>query len=117
MREVTLRKEDFVKRVTENRENHRTIFDEAIAGYRNECIRELERRIDDLKAGKSIDRAIRLPVPEDHTSDYDQVLLMAELEVGDTITLANNEFAQYVMDNWGWKAEFVASSSNYTRNS
>lgn len=114
MRTVTIQKSAFVEKVTSNRADHRATFEAAIDGYRRRMVQELEDRIDDLKAGRQIDRIIRFEEPEDHTRDYDQALLMAEMSVDETLELTNAEFTQYIMDDWGWKQNFMANSSQYT---
>jgi len=67
-----------------------------------------------LKKGKTVDQYINLPVPVDHTLEYDRVIKMIELDTREEITLNENEFAQFVMDDWQWKREWVGTVSNYT---
>jgi hypothetical protein len=31
------------------------------------------------------------------------------------VELSQAEFAQYVMDDWGWRQDFVATAANYTQ--
>ena len=76
---------------------------------------ELDRRVRDLKAGRHIDQYIGLPEPEDHTDDYDRVIMMAHMSVDDTITLSEDEFAMYVMDQWRWKQDFAETTLRYLR--
>ncbi len=40
---------------------------------------------------------------------------MAEMSIDDTITLSEDEFAMYVMDQWRWKQSFTESTLVYTR--
>ena len=54
-----------------------------------------------------------MPVPEDHTEDYDREILMLKMEIEAVITLTAGEFDRYVMDNWGWKASFTTSNAPY----
>ena len=109
MREVTVRKDEFITRVSANRDNHRAVFERALDGYRRRIIAELERRVDDVRRGVSIDQRIGLPEPEDHTDDYDRVLTMAQMSVDDTITLSSSDFAMYVMDQWDWRQSFATT--------
>lgn len=102
--------------IQENRDKHREIFLEAIEGYRAEAVKRLERMIEKLKRGKTIEGYLHLPVPTDHTGDYDRVLKMMELDTREEIGLGEEEFAQYVMDDWSWKREWIATASNYTSN-
>jgi hypothetical protein len=115
MRNVEVDRDGFIARVSENRENHRGVFEEALDGFRDQLMAELEERVHDLRRGRVIDQYIGLPVPEDHTDDYDRILTMAEMSIDDTITLTEDEFAMYVMDQWRWKDAFNDSTLLYTR--
>jgi len=100
--------------INENKGNHRAIFLKAIDGYRKEAINILERMINRLENGKTVDQYINLPLPVDHTREYDRVIKMIKLDTRSEITLVEEEFAQYVMDDWTWKREWVGTVSNYT---
>jgi len=113
MRTVTVDREAFIEEVSKNRDSHRAVFEEAVVGYRKQITAELERRIRDISKRRRVDHYIRLPEPEDHTDDYDRVLKMAEMSVRDTIDLSEDEFAQYVMDQWQWKHAFTESTAVY----
>ena len=115
MRTVCVDRDEYLARLRANRENHRAVFDEAIEGYQNRLMTELERRVRDLKRGRQINQYIGLPEPEDHTHDYDRVIAMAEMSVRDTVELSEDEFAMYVMDQWRWKQSFSDSTEMYTR--
>ena len=114
MDKVTINKDEFLIAVRANLEAHRDEFEKAITGYRKVMHRELERRIEDLEAGRSIERTIRFVEPEDHSSDYEQVIRMAEMSVDETVELSSHDFACYIMDDWGWKQQWTLSNSQYT---
>ncbi len=113
MRTVKVNKLEFIERVTVNRDAHRRIFKRALKGYERRLLSELEQRIDDVSAGRQIDRYIGLPEPADHTADYDRILGMAEMSVDDVIELDANDFARFVMDQWDWKQDFIDTASLY----
>lgn len=114
MKTVTVKRDEFVERVTANKEKHRGNFELAQAGYREFLISELDRRLDEAKRGLKIDHYIRLVEPEDHTDDYETVLEMATMSVDDTIELSQQEFAWYVLDKWQWKQAWVDNANTYT---
>lgn len=113
---VTVNKADLREKVQRNRDNHRLIFEEALEGYRLQAIEALDERIKDFRKGRIPDlmEIIRLPVPQDHTSDYDRVLEMLDMHQGDTIDISQEDFANYVRDDWSWKKQFLSTASNYT---
>lgn len=114
MNTVTVRKSELLAKLRENREQHREVFLKAQDGYKLYMIKELEQRLDEARRGVQIDHYIRLEIPQDHTEDYDRVIMMAEMSVDDVIELNSRDFAQYVMDQWGWKQEFTATAGTYT---
>lgn len=115
MHRVTVNKVEFIERVRANRDRHRHVFEKALAGYRARLVAELERRIEDLRKARRVEQYIGLPEPEDHTADYDRILAMAEMSVHDTLELSEDEFAQYVMDQWRWKQDFTDTATRYLR--
>ncbi|MFL4476121.1 hypothetical protein ACIPVK_19175 [Paeniglutamicibacter sp. MACA_103] len=113
MRTVTVSKDALVATLQTNRANHRKVFEEALEGYLARLLRELERRVHDLRRGRKISAYISLPEPEDHTDDYDRILTMAVMSVDTTFTLSEEDFGMYVMDQWDWKRSFNDSTARY----
>jgi len=113
MRTVNIQRAEFVEKVTANRDAHRAVFEKALDGYQRRLVRELERRVADVKAGRRIDRYISLPEPSDHTEDYDRILAMAEMSVDEVIELGADDFARFVMDQWDWKQDFTETATYY----
>lgn len=107
-------KSDLLEKVKENRAQHRAIFEEAIEGYRKEGVRLLEEHIARIKNGRLERVYVQLPQPEDHTSDYDRIITMLEMSEETSIELDEGDFATFVMDDWGWKNQFLASNSSYS---
>lgn len=114
MKTVTVVKADLVKRIEKNRAGHRKIFEEAVEGYKKEAVKLLEQHIKRIQTGKLEEVAVRLPQPRDHTSDYDRVLEMLAMHVEDQIEIDEDAFASYVMDDWSWKQQFLATNAAYS---
>lgn len=113
MKDVTVHKNELLDTLGRNRREHRAQFEAALEGYKERCLALLEDKLAELRAGRTPLLQFGLPVPQDHTPDYDRIIRMVEMEVGETITLDQASFAQYVMDDWTWKREFAATSSFY----
>lgn len=114
MNSVTVKKTDLIAKIKENRAEHRAIFLEAVEGYKKRGVELLEEHIAKIKKG-DIERVyVTMPVPEDHTSDYDRVITMLEMSVDEEVPIDENSFASYVMDDWAWKQSFLASNSEYS---
>jgi hypothetical protein len=114
MQTVKIPRAALLDKLRANRDQHRDVFLEALEGYRTYLVKELERRLDEVKNGMKVDHLIRIDEPQDHTKDYDRVIQMAEMSVDDIIELNARDFAQFVMDEWGWKQEFIATAGTYT---
>jgi hypothetical protein len=111
---LTFNKAELLERMRANRDRHRQAFEEALEGYRAQMVAELETMLGDAKAGRRIRRAVQLPEPRDHTRDYDRVILMLELAETERITLSEQEFSCFVLDEWGWREDFLSTGARYS---
>jgi len=111
---VRVNKADLLTKIKANRAAHTQIFEEALVNYRARVMKELESRLNDIRLGADIDTYINLPVPEDHTDDYDRIITMLEMHQDAQIEISENDFAMYVMDQWRWKDAFLLSNSAYS---
>ncbi len=114
---ITVKKDGLLAILETNRDNHRAAFEEAIAGYCAETIKLFEERITQIKRGRSISMHFSIPEPRDQTADYDRVILMLEMDTENMVELTEDQFANYVQDNWGWSREFSTTCSNYLKGS
>lgn len=113
MSTIIVKKDRLLETLQQNREKHREIFEEALAGYKQRSIELLEEHIERINSG-SVERVfVSLPVPEDHTEDYDRAIDNLTWSIYDTVELSAREFDSYVRDAWAWKQEFVTTSSMY----
>ena len=113
MQTIIVRKADLLEKLQENRANHRKVFEAALTGYRKEALERLERRVKRLKEGKLPSLYIDIITPEDHTKDYDRIIMMVQMHTGSSFELSESEFGSYVMDDWSWKRQWKISNSTY----
>jgi len=114
MEEVVVKKDQLKATLETNKATHRAEFEKALEGYRNRSIELLEEHIERIKNNKVEQVYVMLPMPEDHTDDYDKALLTLEWTVFDEVVLSIREFDCYVRDNWAWKQEFAATNALYS---
>lgn len=114
MNAIKVKKSELLDVLKKNREQHRKIFLEAQEGYKHAAIKELDSMLDDARAGKRIRRSMTLVEPQDQTSDYDRAIRMLEMSQDEVIELEEHDFMQYVLDDWGWKHQFLHSNSVYS---
>lgn len=117
MRPITVDKAQLLAKVEGNRALHRTVFKEAVEGYKERAVRELEVHIERVKRGRIGYIQWTLPIPVDHTKDYDNAIEMIKMSLGATIEIDEQAFNQFVRDDWTWKREFVSTSMNYSATS
>lgn len=113
MKQVTVKTADLLGKVMANRDGHRAEFEKALVGYKIRAEEELERHLNDVRNGVRAQVFIHLPLPEDHTTDYDMVIGMLAMEVNETVTIGDDDFRAYVMDDWSWKRAWNTSNASY----
>jgi hypothetical protein len=97
-----------------NRETHRDKFEEAMEGYKQRAIELLEEHIDRIKNNDPEKVLVSLPLPEDHTEEYDRVIHQLQWSLDDELVLDEQEFNTYVRDQWGWRETFAQTYALYT---
>ena len=109
--------DDLMAKVQTNRDNHRAVFEDALAGYFKTAEKALDERKKKLLEGRrGVNLYVSLSEPTDHTRDYDRVLLMLKMHKdagNDTITLSEPDAARYVNDDWEWKRQWAKLSNSY----
>ncbi len=114
MRTIKVEKKALLEIIKKNRDNHRAVYEEAFEGYRKESIRIHEENLKALKSGKKVIVAFYEQAPQDHTNDYNLVIRMLEMDVDTTVELDQQQFTNYVDDNWNWKQQWTTSNAKYS---
>jgi len=113
MQEITVEKAALIAKLQTNRDEHRSMFIKAQERYRDAMIVELDRALTEARAGDPIRRAFTLPVPEDHTEEFNTAIEMLQWETGDEVVLGHRDFQRYVQNRWEWAASFAANTQAY----
>lgn len=111
---ISVKKSELITAMKKNLEAHRSVFEEAQVAYRAAVIEELDKRLKYARNGKFVNIAIAFEAPQDHTKDYTRVIKMMEMCTKDEVLIHESDFAQYVMDDWKWKNQFLSNASSYT---
>lgn len=113
MKKVTVKQNELLEILRENRDKHEADYKDAYAGYLETCAETLENLLKEFKAGdRETVQWTEFP-PQTQVKDYDRVIRMLELSVDSEIELAADEFANFVQDDWHWKDSWVMSNSAY----
>ena len=110
---INVRRTELLEALKENRDLHGAAFEKAKAGYVRVERRHLLEALDRLDRGEMINRILGNVPPENHTSDYDDAIDMMMWSTDDIVELTQQQFKQYVKDDWGWKNQWVTSNSMY----
>jgi hypothetical protein len=97
-----------------NREKHKGVFDEAMVGYKQQATKLLKEHLLRVQAGKNVRVHIVLTQPVNQTKSYDRVIGMLEMALANEVELSEEDYQQYVMDDWSWKEEFLTSNARYS---
>jgi hypothetical protein len=111
---IKVKKADLLAKLVGNRATHRKMFLDAQTGFRKVVIQELDRRLKDARAGRGINIVFSMPAPVDQTGEYDRAIQMLEMSVDDIIELDEDQFSNFVLDEWRWKQQVQATNSRYT---
>lgn len=114
---VDVKTKDLLVALIANREKHKTEYVEAEKGYRARCVAELSKLVTKAKeaeVGANVSTAVSLSRPKNHTKDYDRVICMLEMCTNETLKITEPQFAQYVLDDWHWKSEFIGTNALYS---
>jgi len=120
---VRVFRQSAVETITDNRTKHAADLVAARKGWREEVLKigyELVQETEALACEQaasaeiinSIIREFEAP-PRSHLDDYDRVIEMLQWSRDEYIELTQQEFDQYIRDEWHWKREFVTSNAKY----
>lgn len=114
MENIVVKKAELLSILEKNRDAHRAIFEEALEGFRKRVIERLDEMMAQAKANKRVDMYVGLQQPEDHTKEYDTVIAMLKMDLGEVAELNFHDFANYVNDDWGWRSQFLTTNAMYS---
>jgi hypothetical protein len=113
---TTMDKEKLLAVLRANREKHVSDFKDAWAGFLVTVTEETTAfllRVQDVPT--KIDRwGLGWVKPESHEADYDRAIGMVSDNVNPTIELGDEEYSNYVLDEWQWKKQFAVTTEMYS---
>ena len=115
MDKITVSKTDLLDTLRTNRADHKAEYDTAVEVYRERFVAEAKafakQATKAAAAGEDFDSFPYLPIPEEHTEDFDRAIAMLEWDQADTVELTRHEFSQYVQNNWDFAAITISYSA------
>lgn len=114
---VKVKKAELVTTMKANRQAHKEEFDAASVKYREAVAAKLDaapvRFREGVRLHEITSELSHMPVPQDHTHEYDRAIRMMEMDIIDTVELTEEQFNQYVLDEWTWSGGTKAAHSAY----
>ena len=116
---VTVNQKVLLGFVTTNMEKHQREYHEARAGYADKLNTELSQILTDLQLGKDVYDRLRkvalMPKPRSYAAEYQRVVRMLELHTGETVSLSEEQYQNYVEDDWRWSGDFMSGTAPYKK--
>lgn len=116
MNSVKMNRKDLLKIVKENLQKHIAAYEESVADYKAAVLKLAAENHKLAKTGdlEKIAKIRNMPhKPTSYEDNYTRAIRMLELSVEDTIDVEEHIFNQLVLDEWGWKQQFIAASTSY----
>ena len=117
MKTVKISKDKLLVKLRENRNDHRQIFKVPLEGWKQTVTKVLESAAKAALDGMRYKTHFHIPMPEDHTPDYDEIIERVEWHEEELIDLEVLEFSRYVRDRWDWQPDFIGLASTYSSSS
>ena len=104
--EITVEREELLKRLKANREKHADEFALAIKAWQDD-LSETTRGInsEDHFSFPDVLEELQNNCPESHLDIYDKAIDMFSMSVNDTIKLDSETFNKLCRDEWDWKQD------------
>lgn len=115
MDQVRMEKAVLIEKIKDNMQTHQATYEEAVKVFTERQRELLADMLEKAQHNRQFDRLAlsRLPVPENHFTDYQVALEMLEYEVEDQVILTDHDFRRYVRDEWEWQHSFAANTESY----
>jgi hypothetical protein len=111
---VTIEKDKLLKKIKQNRDEHKLIYDEAMTGWKEEVLETLKNAVQLAENYDEYNTFFDIQKPEHHLAEYDRIIEMIEWNINEIIDLDPEEFNRFVRDKWNWTNDFLSTSSSYS---
>jgi hypothetical protein len=110
---VTVNKEQLLEILRKNRDAHTQEYSEIRKAFEEAFVKAAAKLLKSAKAGDYTKSSISLSCPNSHEKDYSRIIRMLEMSVATEVQVSEDQFQQYVEDDWDWKHSFELSKSTY----
>lgn len=96
-----------------NRTKHAADYQAAIVKYREKALEWFEANLEIVRKGGQIEHNLRIPIPEEHTEDFDRAIEALTWHTEEEIELVEQQFDELVRNQWGWHRTFIQNTTSY----
>ena len=118
---VNIEKKELLAELKKNKEAHVKQYEHAAKLYKqtkieylNSLKEAIDARLNSVKPGDDVnthfDLRITVSEPVSYEKQYDNAIRMLDLSTANSVLLGQNEFDQYVLDDWNWKQNWAANN-------
>ena len=115
-RVITVKRAALLTKLAENKKEHEKLYNEAVVGYRVAVKNKLSAELDRVSSSKDWleNLGISMVKPTSYLKEFDRAIAMFTMEVNDEVELSEEDFSQYVMNEWDWMRNWVVSNAGYS---
>lgn len=113
---VKMKKAKLLVILAENRVKHEAEWKQAFGIWKDKMATALRELADEVAKGKKLDlhgEISHLPMPVNMAGTYERLEKMLAHTEEETIELDENQYSQFVEDEWSWKAQTSFINSTY----
>jgi len=117
-KKVSVKRIELLKELEKNMEIHVKDFGDMMDAYFVDVVRsadELRKKVAELDSDFDPRNWSFPSKPVSYEKDYSVAIRMFEMEVNDVVELTEEEFRQFVCDEWNWKRKFDMMKTAYSR--
>jgi len=111
-RKINVKKDELIAKIKENKENHIKEYDKAVVAYKKEAELQLMKEVARVQEG-ALDVKLDLITPINNADNYDKIIEMFEWEVAEVVELQQDEFKEYVQDEFDFAVTARMSNMMY----
>jgi hypothetical protein len=111
-RTITVKKLQLIEQLKVNMVNHIKEYENAVVAYKEEALKQLSQQIKEVEEGSLVAR-LNLVTPINSSKEYEKVIEMFEWEINDDVELEQDEFNQFVLDEFDFAVNAKFANTMY----
>jgi hypothetical protein len=114
---INVKRSTLLEKLYENRNIHRKEYEEALVEFKarlQEDLKTISKRVNKTENVEDLkELRVSISFPQNHETDYNEVIEMMEASVDETINLDSQSFKAYFKNEWPWAQQFRLAKASY----